>query len=127
MNPFLPANSFHLVVCASANKTTFLSSKIVKSLLNKACSPAVAIQSIFGYISFSITAVLGASTIATMLSPGTWMIPAAYAASVFLQQAVKIIARNLVMLATDLTPPLKYRFTQSAMGFWGNQPSLVSR
>jgi 2-octaprenyl-6-methoxyphenol hydroxylase len=43
------------------------------------------------------------------------------------KQAVKIIARNLVMLATDLTPPLKYRFTKSAMGFWGNQPSLVSR
>jgi 2-octaprenyl-6-methoxyphenol hydroxylase len=43
------------------------------------------------------------------------------------KQALKIIARNLVMLATDLSPSLKHRFTRSAMGFWGCQPSLVSR
>ncbi|MEE9161015.1 MAG: 2-octaprenyl-6-methoxyphenyl hydroxylase [Gammaproteobacteria bacterium] len=42
------------------------------------------------------------------------------------RQPLKIIARNLVMLATDLIPPLKHRFTRSAMGFWGHQPSLVS-
>jgi len=43
------------------------------------------------------------------------------------KQPLKIIARNLVMLATDLTPSLKRRFTLSAMGFWGHQPSLVSK
>ena len=43
------------------------------------------------------------------------------------KQALKIIARNLVMLITDLTPPLKHRFTRIAMGFWGRQPSLVTR
>jgi 2-octaprenyl-6-methoxyphenol hydroxylase len=43
------------------------------------------------------------------------------------RQPLKIIARNLVMLATDLSPPLKHRFTRSAMGFWGRQPYLVSR
>jgi len=43
------------------------------------------------------------------------------------KQPLKIIARNLVMLATDLMPPLKQRFTRSAMGFWGRQPSRVSR
>ena len=43
------------------------------------------------------------------------------------RQPLKIIARNLVMLATDLSPPLKHRFTRSAMGFWGNQPSLIFR
>jgi len=43
------------------------------------------------------------------------------------RQALKIIARNLVMLATDLSPTLKHRFTRSAMGFWGCQPSLISR
>lgn len=43
------------------------------------------------------------------------------------KQALKIIARNLVMLATDLSPSLKYRFIRSAMGYWGCQPSLVSR
>jgi 2-octaprenyl-6-methoxyphenol hydroxylase len=41
------------------------------------------------------------------------------------KQALKIIARNLVMLATDLSPTLKHRFTRSAMGFWGCQPSLI--
>ncbi len=41
------------------------------------------------------------------------------------RQPLKIIARNLVMLATDLTPPLKHRFTRRAMGFWGHQPSLI--
>ncbi len=43
------------------------------------------------------------------------------------KQPLKIIARNLVMLATDLSPPLKHRFTRRAMGFWGRQPSLISR
>ena len=43
------------------------------------------------------------------------------------KQPLKIITRNLAMLATDLCPPLKHRFTQSAMGFWGRQPSLVFR
>jgi 2-octaprenyl-6-methoxyphenol hydroxylase len=43
------------------------------------------------------------------------------------KQPLKIIARNLVMLGTDLTPPLKNRFTRSAMGFWGYQPSLISK
>ena len=43
------------------------------------------------------------------------------------KQPLKIIARNFVMLATDLFPPLKHRFTRSAMGFWGRQPSLVFR
>jgi len=43
------------------------------------------------------------------------------------KQALKILARNLVMLATDLNPSLKHRFTRSAMGFWGHQPSLISR
>ena len=43
------------------------------------------------------------------------------------KQALKIIARNFVMLATDLSPSLKHRFTRSAMGFWGRQPSLISR
>ncbi|MFT5426070.1 MAG: hypothetical protein ACI9ZT_001011 [Gammaproteobacteria bacterium] len=38
-----------------------------------------------------------------------------------------MIARNLVMLATDLTPPLKHQFTRNAMGFWGRQPSLFSK
>ena len=42
------------------------------------------------------------------------------------KQPLKIIARNLVMLATDLTRPLKHRFTRNAMGFWGSQPSLIS-
>ena len=43
------------------------------------------------------------------------------------KQPLKIIARNFVMLATDLTPPLKHHFTRNAMGFWGRQPSLVSK
>jgi 2-octaprenyl-6-methoxyphenol hydroxylase len=43
------------------------------------------------------------------------------------EQTVKIIARNLVMLVTDLSPPLKHRFTRCAMGFWGQQPSLVCK
>ena len=42
-------------------------------------------------------------------------------------EPLKIIMRNLAMLSTDLTPPLKHRFARSAMGFWGSQPSLVSR
>lgn len=42
------------------------------------------------------------------------------------RQPLKVIARNLIMLATDLTPPLKHHFTRSAMGFWGHQPSLIS-
>jgi len=41
------------------------------------------------------------------------------------KQPLKVIARNLVMLATDLSPALKHRFTRSAMGFWGCQPSLI--
>lgn len=49
------------------------------------------------------------------------------AESFYNRQPLKIIARNLVMLATDLSFPLKHRFTRSAMGFWGRQPSLVSR
>ena len=48
------------------------------------------------------------------------------ARSFYNRQPLKIIARNLVMLATDLTPPLKHHFTRSAMGFWGRQPSLIS-
>jgi len=40
---------------------------------------------------------------------------------------LKIIARNLVMLATDLSPPLKHRLIRSAMGFWGSQPFRVFR
>ncbi len=47
--------------------------------------------------------------------------------SFYNRQPLKILARNLLMLATDLTPPLKQRFTHKAMGFWGHQPSLVSR
>jgi 2-octaprenyl-6-methoxyphenol hydroxylase len=43
------------------------------------------------------------------------------------KQPLKVFARNLVMLATDLSPALKHRFTRSAMGFWGHQPSLISR
>ena len=43
------------------------------------------------------------------------------------RQPLKIIARNLTMLATDLNPTLKHRFTRSAMGFWGRQSSLISR
>lgn len=43
------------------------------------------------------------------------------------KQPLKIIARNLAMLATDLTPPLKHQFTRNAMGFWGRQPSLFSK
>ena len=43
------------------------------------------------------------------------------------RQPLKIIARNLTMLATDLIPTLKHRFTRSAMGFWGRQSSLISR
>ncbi len=49
------------------------------------------------------------------------------AESFYNRQAIKIIVRNLVMLATDLTPPLKHRFTRCAMGFWGHQPSLVCK
>ena len=43
------------------------------------------------------------------------------------KQPLKIVARNFVMLATDLTPSLKQQFTRNAMGFWGRQPSLISR
>lgn len=39
----------------------------------------------------------------------------------------KIIVRNLVMLATDLTPILKHRFTKHAMGFWDSPVAIVSR
>ena len=43
------------------------------------------------------------------------------------KQALKIIMRNLLMLSTDLTPPLKYHFARSAMGFWSRQPTLALR
>ncbi len=43
------------------------------------------------------------------------------------KQPCKIIARNLVMLATDLIPPLKYQFTRNAMGFREHQPPLFSK
>ncbi len=42
------------------------------------------------------------------------------------RQALKVIARNLVLLGIDLVPPMKHRFAQNAMGFWGRQPSLIS-
>lgn len=49
------------------------------------------------------------------------------AESFYNRQVAKIIARDLVMLATDLIPPLKHRFARCAMGFWGHQPSLVCK
>lgn len=49
------------------------------------------------------------------------------AKSFYNRQPLKILARNLLMLATDLTPPLKQRFTHNAMGFAGRQPALVTR